>query len=529
METSVEAPIKVAVFGLGQANLPAIRLWTSKAAYGLVVTGMLLVAYGIVLCVYRILFHPLARYPGPLLAKVTNLYSAYHAWKGDIHLDMYRCHQKYGDYLRYAPNRLLINNVDALYDIYGHGAKVKKYTNYRVLAQQAPNLLTIRDKLQHARRRRVLSQAFSESSIRKFEPKLLSRLSRFSEAIRSSSVESPRDMSKEFNYLAFDSMTAVSFDTNYDTINNPQYRYAMSALEESNVRLSVLLQEPGFLRLNLDRWLFPASIVGRDQFVRFIRRLLKQRLGAMGATTGTDIFSFLHSCKDPDTGKELSPMELSTETALFVVAGSDTTSATLAATAHYLTGCSASYRRAADEVRSTFSSLDEIRVGPKLNSCAFLRACIDEALRLSPPGGAALWREVERGGAVIEGTFIPEGTDVAVGIYSIHHSAKYYQDPETYNPERWYRPADGEARRKETERHAYMPFSIGSRSCIGKPLALAQVMLTFSRLLWEFDIRRADADPGWEKQDVRPSQYATKDHVSARKEGPVLMFQPRIQ
>jgi cytochrome P450 len=123
------------------------------------------------------------------------------------------------------------------------------------------------------------------------------------------------------NYLAFDSMTAVSFDTDFDTINKPQYRYAMSALEESNVRLSVLLQEPRFTMLNLDRWLFPASIVGRDQFVRFIRRLLKQRLGALGATASADIFSFLHSCKDPDTGKELSPMELSTETALFVVAG----------------------------------------------------------------------------------------------------------------------------------------------------------------------------------------------------------------
>jgi cytochrome P450 len=135
---------------------------------------------------------------------------------------------------------------------------------------------------------------------------------------------------------------------------------------------------------------------------------------------------------------------------------------------------------------------------------------------------------VERGGAVIDGTFIPEGTEIAVGIYSIHHSAKYYQDPFKYNPERWHRPADGESRRKESERQAYMPFSIGPRSCVGKPLALAQVMLTFSRLLWEFDIRRADADPGWEKQDVHPSEYRTKDHVSARKEGPVLKFQPRI-
>ncbi|EED13059.1 cytochrome P450, putative [Talaromyces stipitatus ATCC 10500] len=482
------------------------------------------------LCIHRIIFHPLSRVPGPFLAKFTTLYSAYHAWKGDIHLDIYRCHQKYGDYVRYAPNRVLINNLSAMYDIYGHGSKVKKYKNYKVLAQQAPNILTIRDKQQHARRRRVVSQAFSESSIRNFEPKLLGRLNRYCEAVRNA-ADLSRDMSQDFSNLAFDTMTAVSFDIDYNTINNPQYRYALAALEDSNIRLSVLLQEPKFVMFNLDQWLFPSSIVGRNRFVKFIRMLLKQRLRARaeGAITGTDIFSFLEKCKDPDTGKELTPMELSTETALFVVAGSDTTASTLAATAHYLTGCSPAYRRAVEEVRSTFQSIDEIRIGPKLNSCSFLRACIDEALRLSPPGGAALWREVESGGAVIDGNFIPEGTEVAVGIYSIHHSDRYYEDPFKYNPERWYRPADNESRHKDSGRQAYMPFSIGSRSCVGKPLALAQAMLTFSRLLWEFDIRRADADPNWPELNVQPSEYTTKDHVSAVKEGPILKFKPRFQ
>ena len=65
------------------------------------------------LCIYRLFFHPLARYPGPWLAKVSNLYAAYHAWLGDVHIDMWRCHQKYGDALRYAPDRLLVNTAEA--------------------------------------------------------------------------------------------------------------------------------------------------------------------------------------------------------------------------------------------------------------------------------------------------------------------------------------------------------------------------------------------------------------------------------
>lgn len=47
-------------------------------------------------CIYRLTLHPYAKYPGPFLAKLTNAYSAYHAWKGDIHIDMHLCHEKYG-------------------------------------------------------------------------------------------------------------------------------------------------------------------------------------------------------------------------------------------------------------------------------------------------------------------------------------------------------------------------------------------------------------------------------------------------
>lgn len=48
------------------------------------------------LSVSRLVFHPLAKYPGPPLAALTDLYAAYHAWMGDIHEDMLRCHRRYG-------------------------------------------------------------------------------------------------------------------------------------------------------------------------------------------------------------------------------------------------------------------------------------------------------------------------------------------------------------------------------------------------------------------------------------------------
>lgn len=87
-------------------------------------------------CVHLSSSYPLARYPGPFLAGATDLYAAYHAWKGDIHLDMWRCHQKYGmnlknrlgicvgpfpnvkqgKFVRYGPNRLNTKNIAGIKD-----------------------------------------------------------------------------------------------------------------------------------------------------------------------------------------------------------------------------------------------------------------------------------------------------------------------------------------------------------------------------------------------------------------------------
>ncbi|GJN68106.1 cytochrome P450 [Purpureocillium lilacinum] len=335
-------------------------------------------------------------------------------------------------------------------------------------------------------------------------------------------------MSKAFNNLAFDIMTAVSFDTDFNTMEKPEYRFALKAIEDSNVRLGVLLQAPELSVRSLDKKLFPTAYVAKYKFVKFIRMVMAKRLAASKATS-KDIFSFLQDCKDPDSGKELSIAELSTETATFIVAGADTSSTSMAAVSHYITGSSNCYRRVAEEVRSTFCSVDEICLGPKLNSCAFLRACIDEALRLSPPGGSALWREVEQGGTLIDGTYVPGHCEVAVGIYSIHHSAAYYTKPFTYDPERWYRPLDAKGSRSEAPRSPYMPFSVGPRSCVGKPLAIAQMMIVFARLLWEYDMRRADYKSDWAEGDYSSTEYALKDHLTAWKEGPVLRFSPRLK
>ncbi|KAL8827690.1 MAG: hypothetical protein Q9191_003035 [Dirinaria sp. TL-2023a] len=136
-------------------------------------------AYFFCIAVYNAVFHPLAKYPGPFLARFTDLYAAYHAWKGDIHLDMWRCHEKYGKFVRYAPNRLNVNSTAGLKDIYTQGKNFRKSKNYSTMVHQALNTLTISDPKEHGRRRRVVSQGFSDSAMRNYETSMVTIVQRF--------------------------------------------------------------------------------------------------------------------------------------------------------------------------------------------------------------------------------------------------------------------------------------------------------------------------------------------------------------
>jgi cytochrome P450 len=198
--------------------------------------------------------------------------------------------------------------------------------------------------------------------------------------------------------------------------------------------------------------------------------------------------------------------------------GSDTTSTAMASTLFYLSKNTAAYARLSNELRSRFKKPSDIVPGPALTQCTYLRACIDEALRMSPPAGRPLWREVQLGGATIDGQYIPAGYDVGVGVYSVHHNPAYYCDPTVYKPERWIKP-ESESEQLVQARAAYMPFSIGTRGCIGKSLALVELTLALANLVWRFDIKG-------EESDTR-KEFLLKDHVTGAKKGPVLEFSRR--
>lgn len=214
---------------------------------------------------------------------------------------------------------------------------------------------------------------------------------------------------------------------------------------------------------------------------------------------------------------------------------------TLAATLYYLLHNPHALRTLEKEVLKTFTSRSEIRMGPQMQSCTYLRACIDETMRMTPAVGGLLPREVLRGGLEIPSLsiHIPSGVDVGVPIYAIQHHADYVPAPSVFDPSRWLpQPKEFEAaphaQNKEALNAVFNPFSVGHRGCLGKPLVYMELCIAIARLVFEFEMRLSSEQhvSGFIRREIKsgkrqPFEYQLQDWFMSRNEGPWAEFRRR--
>jgi len=112
----------------------------------------------------------------------------------------------------------------------------------------------------------------------------------------------------------------------------------------------------------------------------------------------------------------------------------------------------------------------------------FLNAVAQETIRLYPP----LWnigREVVRD-TELRGVPVAAGTKIWIYIQQIHRDARWFPEPDTFNPHRW---SDKSRRPK----FSYFPFGGGSRSCVAQHFVMAELVMGLAVMLSRFRIRLA--------------------------------------
>ncbi|EAW09987.1 putative cytochrome P450 monooxygenase [Aspergillus clavatus NRRL 1] len=174
-----------------------------------------------------------------------------------------------------------------------------------------------------------------------------------------------------------------------------------------------------------------------------------------------------------------------------MVASYETSESTLRATLCALLSNPAYYKALQHEIRSTFSTLESI-TDSQLVGLRFLNGCVNEGLRLWPGLNGKFTSRLSTGG-VIDGVYVPAGYIVSADLYSIQRNPKYWHEPDSFKPERWF---DGQ---NKDELRAFRPFSVGPRSCPGRQMALQKVRLTLSKFAFSFDMEFVNPDFDWQR------------------------------
>jgi cytochrome P450 len=112
-----------------------------------------------------------------------------------------------GRVVRIGPNKLSFKSAAALKDIYGHGSTLVKPDDFYSAFSAIPgryNTHNATNKVEHARKRRVLSHAFSETALKGMEALMIKHVDSFCGYLQS--VPGPKNMAKWYNYLTYDVM-----------------------------------------------------------------------------------------------------------------------------------------------------------------------------------------------------------------------------------------------------------------------------------------------------------------------------------
>ncbi|KAL1890958.1 hypothetical protein Sste5346_007955 [Sporothrix stenoceras] len=471
------------------------RLKLAGAALGIVT-----VAYLFIVSVYRLWFHPLARFPGPIANRISWIPGVIWTLKGRMPMETRRLHDRYGPVVRLSPNELAFNSVQAWTDVYGHKIgrlDLEKDPIHVGAVDPVPGVSTISmaDRENHARQRKALSYGFSkkalweqESLIQHFIDLLMVRLHGFAEK-----PNEGFDIVKWYNFMTFDVIGDLSFGESFGCLERGDFHFWIhlifdavkaGAIEQASRRFAA----PGsWLQRRIQKACQGGLSKQRADHLSFSREKVMRRL----QDTKSDRRDFIYYILKQGEHYDLSQNEVIVNAALFIVAGSETTASSLAAVTNFLLKNPSTYEKCKNEVRSVFDSEDQITVA-MMDKLPYMNACLEEGLRMFPPAPIGFLRTIQAQGDVIDGHHIPGGTAVSVSTWCASHSAANFRDPDSFIPERWIDPAYD-----SDNKLASRPFSLGPRGCIGKDLSYMEQRVTLARILFNFELSLADDAHEW--------------------------------
>jgi cytochrome P450 len=219
-----------------------------------------------------------------------------------------------------------------------------------------------------------------------------------------------------------------------------------------------------------------------------IRAMIDER--RKGACDSPDLLSVMVRLHK-ESRKGITNEKIRDQMMTFFMVGNETPATGLMWTWYLLAKNAAVATKLRDEVDEVVG--DRLPSGQDCDRLRYTRMVFTESMRLYPPVWLMTRRAVRD--TKVNGFTIRSGSYVHVSPFVMHRDARYFPDPERFDPERW-TPEAAAARPK----FSYFPFGGGSLQCIGEGFAWMQGVLTIAMLARRWQMRlvpghRIELDP----------------------------------
>ncbi|KAI0353726.1 cytochrome P450 [Trametes cingulata] len=433
-------------------------------------------------------WHPLASYPGPLLARLSSLWLTAVSFTGRRHLILDRLHAKYGPFVRIGPNAVSMNTLAAI-PLYNH---LEKGESYRFPNHDDVVSIFLKQdsKEGHRERRRIWGGLFTPSSISDMTPALERRTWQLMRCLeeRQSTGDGYVDLTTAFYHWSYDLGGDMVFsDCNeIELMRTRDVKGLVATGKFSTAMMDTFGQSPWLLDI---LWRIPAT-KDMHQLVRMTAAMAHKRVESKEQPTFKDLVSYLMEGGVPMCDLERDAM-------IAILAASENTTITIALAFCFLIAEPVYYKQLQTALDQAFPDPLGALTPSALAALPLLDGIINESLRL----GSLFFlpRLTPPGGVEVDGKYIPENTTVALAAYSIQTSADYFfPEPMSFRPERW--TPEGLGPLTKTNRTALAAFSYGQHSCLGKTLAYQQMRFVLARLVLAYDM---EFKPGFDVHKFR--------------------------
>ncbi|KAL3462619.1 cytochrome P450 [Aspergillus heterothallicus] len=471
--------------------------------------ALLVLIYTTLLSLYRLYLHPLSKFPGPPLRAISSLPSIASLLHGRLGFDTKTLHDKYGPVVRVSPNELAFNSAQAWEDIYGFkpAGRENMHKDPIHVGSVDPlphaSTLTMADDANHARQRRALAHSFSERALKDQEYIIQHYVDILTDKLSTlAATNQPFNLVNWLNFTTFDIIGDLAFGEPFGCLDLGAF-HSWVALIYQTVKVGALEQatrrfaQAGSLTQRILLHCIPGYLrQRRREHLRLSAEKVAQRLRVGQEGEHKDFIYYILRQREKYA---LHENEIILNSALFIVAGSETTANLLSGLFARLVRHGEAMGALAAEVRARFAAEEEITYASAgVAELPYLNACLEEGLRIHPPLPIGLLRTVPVAGDVIDGHWVPGGTSVSVGGWAASHNPANFTRCDEFLPERWL-PENAD-RFAGDIKSGMQPFSLGPRGCIGKNLSYMEMRVILARLVWNFDFVSVDGAWQWDPE-----------------------------